>query len=352
MYSFYPGPSAVNPRLPEFFNEAFEKSLMSVNHRSPEFVEISRKTTALMREKLDMPEDYRLFFVSSATECWEIVAQSLTLSESFHVYNGAFGQKWTRNASKLGRRVLKHYFDVDDLPNPENIHIPETSEVLCLTHNETSTGTELPDSVMRGFRKNFDGLIAVDATSSMAGLQLDWKQADVWFASVQKCFGLPAGMAVMICSPQAIRRAYDIGESSHYNSFTFMADMGREFQTTHTPNVIGIYMLMRTLEESKHISEIEKLTLSRFVEWEKLIAGNNTFSWLIQNPEARSRTVIPLQADPKIVLKIKDEAKKAGFLLGNGYGDWKESTFRIANFPNVPQEGVNGLMNFFKENFS
>ena len=27
------------------------------------------------------------------------------------------------------------------------------------------------------------------------------------------------------------------------------------------------------------------------------------------------------------------EARSAGMILGNGYGRWKESTFRVANFP-------------------
>jgi phosphoserine aminotransferase len=57
------------------------------------------------------------------------------------------------------------------------------------------------------FSKIPDALIAVDATSSMAGVELDWQSADIWFASVQKCFGLPAGMAVMVCSPRALQYA-------------------------------------------------------------------------------------------------------------------------------------------------
>ena len=54
----------------------------------------SSKTITLLKEKLDIPKDYTIFFTSSATECWEILAQSLIVTRSFHIYNGAFGEKW------------------------------------------------------------------------------------------------------------------------------------------------------------------------------------------------------------------------------------------------------------------
>ncbi len=38
--------------------------------------------------------------------------------------------------------------------------------------------------------------------------------------------------------------------------------------------------------------------------------------------------------------------QKAGFLLGEGYGDLKTTTFRIANFPALRDKEINALRKF------
>ena len=45
---------------------------------------------------------------------------------------------------------------------------------------------------------------------------------------------------------------------------------------------------------------------------------------------------------------IKIKAKKKGILLGEGYGEWKPSSFRIANFPALENSEIQILMRFLK----
>ncbi|MFC0186242.1 hypothetical protein ACFFJX_28975 [Pseudarcicella hirudinis] len=94
MITFYPGPSKVYSQIGDYMQDAFKSGILSVNHRSPECVEMVRNTINLLHKKLDIPADYSVYFISSATEAWEIIAQSLVKENSFHVYNGAFGKKW------------------------------------------------------------------------------------------------------------------------------------------------------------------------------------------------------------------------------------------------------------------
>ena len=44
--------------------------------------------------------------------------------------------------------------------------------------------------------------------------------------------------------------------------------------------------------------------------------------------------------------KIKKSAKAKGFLLGDGYGELKSTTLRIANFPALKDSEVKKLMKF------
>ena len=204
MISFYPGPSRVHNEIPKYAKEAFKSGIMSINHRSNEFMTMSEKTINLLKQKLNIPKSYTVFFTSSATECWEIIAQSLVKEKSFHIYNGAFGQKWFDYTKRLHPLAVPIPFELNEKLNPQKL-IFEQRRVLSVLHKTKHRMDTGFNAIIKAIKKtNPSYLIAIDATSSMAGIQLDFKAADIWFASVQKCFGLPAGLGLLICSPQAL----------------------------------------------------------------------------------------------------------------------------------------------------
>ncbi len=334
MLTFYPGPSKVYPQVAEYAAEAVRAGIVSLNHRSAGFMDIVKETVRLLHEKLDIPADYHIALVSSATECWEIVAQSLTAHASLHPYSGAFGKKWMEYAYRI--------------KPPVNI---SEADVLCIVQNETSNGTQVNMETLAQFRRDFSGLIAVDAVSSMAGVAFDWPLADVWFASVQKCFGLPAGLAVLVYSPAALKRAGEIGEHAHYNSLLFIHENFSKFQTPYTPNGLGIYLLMRVMQQVPPIAAVHAMTKKRATDWysffENELAGSR-FNVLIKEPAIRSDTVIAVEASESDCKAIKTAAQQAGITLGNGYGDWKNTTFRIANFPAITDDEIGTLKQFLR----
>jgi len=350
MISFYPGPSRVHDEVPNYVKDAFKKGIMSINHRSEGFVEISKRTIALLHEKLNIPKDYTVFFTSSATECWEIIAQSVVQEKSFHIYNGAFGQKWFDYSKRLHPDATSYSFSFNDKIEPKKLEIGPGYNAICLTQNETSNGTQVSNATIRSLKKiSGDSLIAVDATSSMAGIKLDFNAADIWFASVQKCFGLPAGLGLLVCSPRAIQLTDKIAERNHYNSITFMSEMMAKWQTPFTPNVLGIYLLMRVLEKSGTINEVHERTIERFELWNTFLDERNSIRHLVDTDSVRSYTVVTVTAEAEVIHSIKATAKRKGFLLGEGYGDWKPTTFRIANFPALRKKEIKALMGLLEK---
>ncbi len=350
MISFYPGPSRIHDEIPAYVKEAANLGILSMNHRSEGFEAMMKNTISLLQQKLSIPKNYTILFTSSATECWEIIAQSLITEKSYHFFNGAFGKKWFECTHALNQSAEAVVFSREEKLNLASFSTTFKKAIFCFTQNETSNGTQVDNVILKDFRKkNPDQLIAVDATSSMAGVQLDFKQGDVWFASVQKCFGLPAGLALMVCSPKAIEWAKAINEHGHYNSLTAMATMAEKYQTTHTPNVLTIYLLMRVMQKSKGIQEVTTVTRNRFISWEKFLTGFKKISLLIENKSVRSFTVLPIIGEAVTIKSIKSKAKKAGFLLGEGYGDLKNNTFRIANFPALKEKEIIALKRFLRE---
>ncbi|WP_234735428.1 aminotransferase class V-fold PLP-dependent enzyme [Tellurirhabdus bombi] len=332
MITFYPGPSKVYPRVADYAHEAIRKGVVSLNHRSPGFMAILKETIRLLHEKLEIPSDYHIAFVSSATECWEIIAQSMTVTTSLHLYKGAFGQKWMEYAYRIKPPIILGEADV-----------------LCIVQNETSNGSQVRMDSLADFRREFTGLIAVDATSSMAGIEFNWELADVWFASVQKCFGLPAGLGILVYSPKALERAQVIDDRQHYNSLLFIHENFAKGQTHYTPNGLDIYLLLCVLQQVPPIKEVAEMVRERAANWYQFFKEEQPhWELLIKDKKQQSDTVIAVQGSEAAVKSIKQAAQQQGIILGNGYGDWKTNTFRIANFPAIEDGEIRKLKEFLR----
>lgn len=346
MISFYPGPSRVYDEVPRYVKAAHRKGILSMNHRSDEFMKLCEKTVSLLKLKLGIPKNYKVFFLSSATECWEVIAQSIVTTGSHHIYSGAFGEKWFDYTKKIRPEAESHPFDREETIDPSK-YIFSSGDLICLTQNETSNGTQVGRDVIAKIKSNNPNyLVAVDATSSMAGIVLDFSTADVWYASVQKCFGLPAGLSVMVCSPAAMEKVKSKGEADHYNSMTLLSSMMDKWQTPCTPNVLAIYLLMRTLKNSDPIAITDAKLQNRFQAWSKLLKVSKGLEPLIKNEAVRSFTVLTIKMKDGDMATLKNKAKQSGFLLGEGYGDLKKDTFRIANFPAIRRKEIQKLMRF------
>ena len=345
MLSFYPGPSKVHPEALGYIQEAFEQGIVSINHRSERFEKLLKATFEVLHQKWNIPSNYNIYFVSSATEAWEIVIQSLVREKSTHLYNGAFGKKWAHYASSVAESIE---FSLDQSLSEIGLQLgPIKGDTLCLVQSETSNGTG--HQIRRtDFQITEDTLIAVDATSSMGGIELPWNEADVWLASVQKCIGIPAGMGLLICPPKALARAIELNRATHYNDVLFLEENRRMFQTQMTPNVLGIYLVYRLTQQLPSLSEVHLATLAKMKVWTDFWDNQPDFSYLIENPELRLPTVLALTGNPEKIKQLHKICLEKGMELGKGYGKWKETSFRIANFPSHTFEDIETLIQTIK----
>lgn len=347
--TFSPGPSKVYDRMPIYLQEAFDIGILSANHRSVMFMDLYKETETLMQEKLGMPEGYKLLFTSSATENWEILSQSLVQSASYHVFSGSFGKKWFEYAKHIIPASDALKIEADEVIDVPSLSIGEAFDLIAITQNETSNATQVSMETIEAIKEKYpEKMIAVDTTSSMAGIALDFRLADVWYASVQKCFGLPAGLGVLILSPKAIAKIHDKGERGRYNSLSFMLENAQNYQTHYTPNVLGIYLLKRVLQDMPEIHLVDQKTRERMRRLEQIVAFTSKLSMLVSNPAARSQTVLAISGKEEFIASVKKDAEKEGMQLGSGYGPLKPTSFRIANFPAINEEEFEKLLTFLK----
>jgi phosphoserine aminotransferase len=349
MITFAPGPSKVYDAVPQYLQDAYAQGILSANHRSAVFMNLYRQTEQLFREKLQVPADFTLLFTSSATESWEIISQSLVEQSSYHLYSGSFGKKWLEYAQYILPATQGQKLGANESIPVDQLQIGPEVDLIAVTQNETANASQVPMSVLKALAARYpEKIIAVDTTSSMGGIALDFSLADVWYASVQKCFGLPAGLGILLLSGKAKEKVARKGEKGRYNSLSFMLENAASYQTHYTPNVLGIYLLFRVLQDLDPIAQVDARLRKRMEILEQTISQSAAFQLLVDNPATRSTTVAAISGEEQAIVAIKKAAEKEGMQLGGGYGPLKASSFRIANFPAITDVEFMRLVDFLK----
>lgn len=335
--NFTPGPSQLYFTVEGHARQAFKQGIPSISHRSKEFEAIYANAVIGLRELMSIPNDFHIVFTSSATEIWERSIQNFVNESSHHFVNGAFSKRYFEIAQQLGKNPAKteapdgHGFD-----SANNIG---DSELIALTHNETSTGVSLPLNFIHSFRQKFpNALIAVDAVSSVPYPAFDFNSIDTLFFSVQKGLGLPAGLGVWIANDRCLAKAEQIqskGKSiGSYHSLPSLVSLARKYQTPETPNVLGIYLLSCVINDllRRGITSIRQETEYKSALLYHALSQSGVAKPFVKESQYQSRTVIV--ADTGTATEhINAALQPIGLFPGDGYGKAKATQLRFANFP-------------------
>src|SRR5476649_1459718 len=104
-------------------------SILEISHRSPEFEGVVKETEKLVRELLDVPDDYCVLFLQGgASMQFAMIAMNFLPANKTAAYldAGYFGQKAIREASIIGKvEVLASSKDRYCAYIPQDYTIPE-----------------------------------------------------------------------------------------------------------------------------------------------------------------------------------------------------------------------------------
>ncbi len=336
-----PGPSALYPSFEKHLRTALDAQIPSISHRGKKFQSIYRETFEALQELFSLPEEYAVLFCGSANEIWERLLMNCVEKHSFHLVNGAFSKKFYQFSQQLHLQSGQQTAAFGAGFELENTQIPKDTELLALTHNETSAGVIMPEEVIHQLAtQNPDALTVVDMVSSAPYPQLDFRKIDSAYFSVQKAFGMPAGLGVWLVNKACLAKAEEIeknieGRSTGtYHRLTHLWETFEKFETPETPNVLGIYLLGKIAQDmlQKGRDTIRKETDLKANMLYDFVEKKEGLEIFVQNPAHRSPTVIVVNTateSSKIIQKIAAK----GFEIGSGYGEYKNKQIRIANFP-------------------
>ena len=294
------------------------------------------------RRAMAVPADHAVLFQPSATAAMDVVVRNLVAARSFHFVRGAFAERFAATAAAAGREPLRETGPWDQAPDWRAAEIPPDAELVAVTHNETSTGGAWPLDEIAALRAaHRRPLVAVDVTSSFGALATDWRMADVWFGSVQKCLGLPAGLGYLVAGPRALERARALGSARRvapWQDLPAMAERMTTGQTFETPNVLAIALLGRRMARWD-LAAVEAATRRKA---ERIAAAALPWRPYVAAPAWRSATVHCMAVDDPAAWRAR--AAAAGFVLGGGYGPLAATCVRIATFPAHGEHDVDALL--------
>lgn len=336
--NFTPGPSQLYFTVADHARQAFKENIPSISHRSKQFEQIVAETNSGLRQLLNIPATHHIFFTGSATEIWERIIQNLVEEKSFHLVNGSFSKRFYEIAIQLNKKPEKveakegHGFD-------ESISIPSSTELIAVTQNETSTGVSLPLETIYSYKaKNQKALIAVDAVSSLPFPDLDYTKLDSVFFSVQKGFGLPAGLGVWIVNDACVQKAEQLlakGISiGSYHNIPGLKSNAAKNQTPETPNVLAIYLLNKVIQDflMRGIVTLRRETEYKATILYQALEQHSLLSPVVKDKKFQSKTVIVADCQNHTE-RLTKFLQQRGLYPGDGYGPFKKTQLRFANFP-------------------
>ena len=341
---FVPGPVWVRPEILDRMKGPM------IGHRSREFRDLFVQIESKLRRLFDT-EQHVFVATCSGTGLMEGALLNTVPRSVLVTTVGAFSERWESIASHVG-------LEVDHLPNDWGKSVDPGAladrfvgrrhhyDAVTITHNETSTGLMNPLETLAEIVHEGAGdtLLLVDAVSSLgaAPIHFDAWGLDVCLASTQKGMGLPPGLTVFAVSERAMERAKKKSYRGTYFDFLEYERNARERQSTpFTPSVPLVYALDAQLD---HILDEETLE----VRWQRHVAMRDitiercsSFARLMVDRELASPSVSAFEpTNGNTAAEIIASMRENGFVLGGGYGAWKDRTFRIGHMGDMTREDL------------
>ena len=226
--------------------------------------------------------------------------------------------------------------------------VNEEYDMVAGVMNESSTGVRNPIEEIGDVLKEYpDPYFAVDAVSSLGGdyVDIDAHGIDAIFASTQKAFAMPPGLAVCVVSDDAYDREVEKGDSSWYGGFRRTIDYYDRKGQTHSTPAIPIMLAYRKqmkhmLDEGHRARDERHREMMEYVhDW----AAEHFAMFPEEGYESQTVACIENTQGIDVAATIEEVNEEYDMAFSNGYGDLGEETFRIGHMGEHTVESVKEL---------
>jgi phosphoserine aminotransferase len=317
-------------------------SILEISHRSAHFEAIMNEANALVKELLQLPDDFEVLFLTggASTQFFMTVMNLLPDGKkAAYVDTGSWSAKAIHEANMLGSvDVIASSKDKNYTYIPKGFEISKDFEYLHTTSNNTIFGTQYqtwPDSPIP---------MVCDMSSDIFSKPIDVNRFGLIYAGAQKNLG-PAGVTLVIIRkdmlgkinrtlPTMLRYETHIKNGSMYN----------------TPPVFPIFVSMLTLRWLKQNGGLDVMAKTNERKAKHIYDVIDSIPFYLGHsvPEDRSRMNVTFNLeDHELNKEFQTYCEEAG--CDGLKGHKSVGGFRASIYNAMPEDGVKILAEIMKE---
>lgn len=351
-FNFNPGPATLPLEVLEELQcniveyDNIGMSFLEISHRSKEFEEILNTAKALLKELMNIPDDYEvLFLTGGASLQFAMVPMNLLTpgKKADYIITGYWSKKAIEQAKIIGKTVVAATTESENfsrIPTQDEIKLSQDATYVHITSNNTIFGTQ-----WKQFPQTNNVPLIADMSSDILSRKIDVSKFGLIYAGAQKNLGC-AGVTVVIIKkdladnppknlPTMLKYKTHIEDNSLYN----------------TPPVFAIYVVKLVLEWLKRKGGVEKIeeinTKKAELIYEAIDSSSGFYRGTV-SPDSRSYMNITIRLkNEDLEKKFIQEAEKIG--LHGLKGHRSVGGIRASIYNAFPLEGVETLVDFMEK---
>ncbi|PCJ83090.1 MAG: 3-phosphoserine/phosphohydroxythreonine aminotransferase [Flavobacteriales bacterium] len=226
-------------------------SLIEISHRSKEFISVMEKARALVKELLNVPENYSVLFLQGGASLGFLTAAHNFMrkdGKSAYTVTGEWARKAAKEAKYAGEvDIIATSEDKNFNYIPKNFEIPANADYLHLTSNNTIFGTQF-----KSFPESSIPIIC-DMSSDIFSRKIDVSKFALIYAGAQKNMGT-AGTTLYIVNNDLLGKT----EREIPSMLNLQVHIDKD-SMFNTPPVFAVYTCMLTLEWLKSIGGVDAI---------------------------------------------------------------------------------------------
>ena len=348
-HNFYAGPSILPEVTYQKTAEAIHDfagtgiSLLSISHRSKEFVAVMEEAQQLMKDLLKIPDGYSVLFLGGgASTQFAMVPYNLLNKKAAYLNTGAWSTKAIKEAKLFGEvDVVASSEDKNFSYIPRDYSIPGDADYFHITTNNTIYGTEIKEDI------DSPVPLVADMSSDILSRPVDVSKYVIIYGGAQKNLA-PAGVTFVIIRDDILGKVdRPIPTMLKYQTHI---DKGSMF---NTPPVFAVFALLQTLRWVKELGGVEKMQEINRKKAAMLydeIDRNSLFKGTVTNKEDRSLMNVCFVMNDGYEDKEKaflDFATSKGMVGVKGHRS--VGGFRASLYNALPTESVEALVACMQE---
>ena len=356
VYNFSAGPSmmpeaVLKKAAAEMLDyEGSGQSVMEMSHRSKTYQSIIDGCSALLREVMQIPDNYEILFLQGGAST-QFAMIPLNLATKTGKVDYVLTGQWAKKAAAEAKLLLgeENVNIVASSADKTFSYIPEldkskfnpTADYFYICMNNTIYGTKFPEIPDTG-----DVPLVADISSMALSQPLPVEKFGILYAGAQKNMG-PAGLTVVIIRKDLISENVRPGTPTMLR-FKTHADNGSMY---NTPPCYSIYMCKLVLEWIKNeiggLDKMYELNQQKAKLFYDYLDSSKMFKGTVEKG-SRSLMNIPfVTGNDELDAKFVKESTAAGFV--NLKGHRTVGGMRASIYTAMPIEGVEKLIAFMKE---